>query len=114
MKKIISAAMFLVTIATFQVLVRPAHGDDTTIVRASGNPYLGDFLALSGKRANLRAAVSIKGLDTAFSEWLNANRPVEFEKYARIEREIAGTPTKKQATCPCCAQRPSTASDNPY
>jgi hypothetical protein len=57
------------------------EGNETTLVRAQGSPYLVDFLSLSGKRAGLRMDTVRHGLDSAFTDWLRRERPLAYQDY---------------------------------
>lgn len=49
--------------------------NETSFVRAQGNPYLIDFMVWSGKRSDLRMEVVRKGVDAAFAEWMQREHP---------------------------------------
>lgn len=87
LRTLCAAAFFAVAFAgTIPGL--PARSDsDTIVLKAQGNPNLVDFIALLGKRANLRVKMARSGLDAAFSDWLRRERPYVYAQYAEKKTE---------------------------
>lgn len=54
---------------------------ESTVIRAQGHPNHVDFVARSSKRADLRANIARKGLDSAFTEWLRAEHPHVYRQH---------------------------------
>ena len=54
---------------------------EALVVRAQGHPNHVDFVARSSKRADLRANISRRGLDVAFTEWLRAEHPHVYRQH---------------------------------
>ncbi len=108
MKRIITIAALLA--ATTIGIGLNAYADETKAIRAQGNPYLTDFMSLSAKRADLRSAVSSKGLDVAFSEWFHREHPLELQKAGLTPAEHAAHHAETAATKNCCTM-PATEND---
>lgn len=84
MKRQLFVAAVLAVVCTGTLSGIPAHAnEETTIIKAQGNPYLNDFMVRSNKRADLRINLIRKGRNAAFTDWLRNERPFAYREYAR-------------------------------
>jgi hypothetical protein len=74
-------SLLLLVVLTLGVSLALAASAQEPILRARGNPYLVDFMAVSNKRADLRMEVGRSGLDAAFSNWLRRERPLAYKAF---------------------------------
>lgn len=56
-----------------------AQAASAPIIRAQGHPLHVDFFNASSKRADLRARTASKGVDAAFTQWLQEEKPHVYE-----------------------------------
>lgn len=108
MKRIFILLLWLVFASAITLSDIPAHAQlNSPVLRAQGNPALGDFQTLSNKRADLKVNVARKGRDAAFSEWLRAERPHLYRDALKQRAAQSQTVAKSSVCCgkgaSCCS-----------
>ncbi len=80
-----------------------AENSPAAILHAQGSGYHTDFVAASSKRADLRLNVAKKGLDAAFTEWLQAERSGAYRQAApQATTSAQSTAAVQSAAANCC------------
>lgn len=105
MKRIFVLVLWIVFASAITLPGIPAHAQlNSDVIRAQGNPALGDFLTWSNKRTDLRVNVARKGRDAAFSEWLRAERS---QLYRAALKQIATQNRTSAKSFACCVKEAS-------
>jgi hypothetical protein len=108
---------FLSILALVAIVLGSTHigvrADDTLlVVQAQGNANFVDFMARSGKRADLRLETAQKGVDVAFTDWLHSERPGAYAQAVKsgVSQDTAVAVAASCSTKSCCASKTSCCS----
>lgn len=99
MQRIFVCAALLAAFVFSTFAIMPVQAQQNgAAVTSQGNPYLVDFVSRQGKRSDLRANVTRKGLNAAFSEWLSVEHPDAYKTAVKQSASHSSSSSVKVAT----------------